>query len=142
MAATKQGVTRKSVERLCGTNGLNALSQMLDELILIEHPDGRISYRSDFIVIPSLGDAISQIRHSTYHFDKDLVGTDGASLMHATGSIKPEKIPELKALILESIRSVQALKNAEESEGNIHFFCDLLYSLYQRDEWISEKIIS
>ncbi|RYZ55598.1 MAG: XRE family transcriptional regulator [Proteobacteria bacterium] len=135
IAATVRGTTRRAIQSLCGQVGSDSLDEMLDAGLLVELNDGTIKYTNDSWTQSNVEDALQQIRHSTEHFDKNLIGTEGASLMHSTGSIKPERIPEVKALVLKFIKDLSALKNDEESVGDIHFFCDLMYSLYDRQEW-------
>ncbi len=142
IAATKKGAQRKSIFRLCGQMGLDALDEMIDEALLIEFTDGTIKYSHDTWAIGNIEGALDQVRHSTEHFDQHLVGTEGASLMHATGAVKAELIPQLKELVLKFMKDLNALKADESAEGGIHFFCDLMYSLYDRNEWLpNQKMI-
>ncbi len=135
IAATRAGTHRKAVLQLSGQMGLDAVDEMLDAGLLIEMPDGTIKYSNDNWAIGNVDDALDQVRHSIEHFNKPLVGTDGASLMHATGAISKEMVPRLKELVLKFIKDVNALKDLPEAEGGIHFFCDMMYSLYDRYEW-------
>ncbi len=135
IAATKAGTNRAKVGRLCGQMGLDAIEEMLDSGLLIEKPDGTIKYTDDSWVIGSVEDTLEQLRHSTEHFDKHLIGTDGASLMHATGSVSQAVVPLLKELVLRFIRDLVTLKDQPDAEGDVPFFCDIMYSLYDRQEW-------
>ena len=136
MAATANGVDVASVKRLAGTLGLEALDEMIEDGLLNRSADGRVFYSYKSWALGNIDDALMQVKHSVDHFDKSLVGSEGASLMHATASISKDKIPELSRLIKSFMKDVNDLKNAEGSEGNIHFFCNLLYSLYDKDSWI------
>lgn len=135
MAATKKGTSRFGVNRLCGQSGLDALDEMLEAGVLIEKQDGSVHYTHESWAIGNIEDALEQVRQSTDHFDKQLLGTEGASLMHATGSIAKEQVPRLKEIVLKFIKDVNALTEQPEAVGDVHFFCDLLYSLYDRHEW-------
>jgi len=137
IAATKRGTTRKAILALCGQMGLDALEEMLGEELLIELPDGVIKYTHDNWALSNIEVALDQVRHSTEHFEKQLVGTDGASLMHSTGAVRAELVPKLKELVLKFMKDFNALKDDQNAEGSIHFFCDLMYSLYDRNEWNS-----
>jgi transcriptional regulator with XRE-family HTH domain len=139
IAATRAGTDRNAVNRLAGRIGEEALDEMLESGVLIEEPNGQIKYTDDNWAYGNVDDTLAQVKQSADHFDKTLVGTDGASLMHATGAISKERIPELKALVLRFIKDVNALKDAPEAEGTVHFFCNLMYSLYDREEWNREK---
>ncbi len=139
IAATVRGTSRKAIQGLCGQVGIDALDCMIEEGVLLELPDGSIKYTKDNWTLSNIDEALSQIRHSTKHFDKNLLGTVGASLMHSTGSIKREKIPEVKELVLKFIKDINALKNDEASVGDVHFFCDMMYSLYDRREWLPNE---
>ena len=135
VAATKAGTTRETVQRLAGQIGIEALEEMLEAGALIEHDNGTIKYTHDNWVLGSVQSTLNQVKLSVDHFDKSLVGTEAASLMHSTGSISPEAIPEVKKLILKFIKDLHALKNDTNSEGSIPFFCNLMYSLYDKEEW-------
>ncbi len=137
IAATKKGTSRKAILSLCGQMGIDALEEMLDDSLLIELDGGIIKYTHDNWAMGNIEDALSQVRHSTEHFEKHLVGTDGASLMHATGAVRAELVPKLKELVLKFMKDFNALKDDQNAEGSIHFFCDLMYSLYDRNEWNS-----
>jgi hypothetical protein len=139
IAATRAGTNRKAVLQLAGQVGLDAVDEMLDAGLLIETVDGRLKYTHDSWALGNVDDALDQIRHSIEHFQKNLVGTEGASLMHATGAISKEMVPRLKELVLKFIKDVNALKDLADAEGGIHFFCDLMYSLYDRQEWDTKK---
>jgi len=139
MAATSKGVTRQSVATLCGTIGSDALNEMLDFGLLLESPDGAIKYSQNSWGTLNIESVLDQLRKSVDHFDKDLVGTDGAAIMHLSGSVKPEVLTKLKQLTVQYITDFIALKEAKESEGDVHFFCDLMYSLYDRREWESNR---
>ncbi|RYZ79064.1 MAG: hypothetical protein EOP04_28465, partial [Proteobacteria bacterium] len=132
IAATKQGTTRKAVGALAGKAGLDALDEMLDDALLHELPSGTIKYTHDNWAIGNIELALDQVKHSTEHFDKHLVGTEGASLMHSTGAVKPELLPKVKELVMKFMKDLNELKDHEDSEGGVHFFCDLMYSLYDR----------
>ncbi|RYZ54233.1 MAG: hypothetical protein EOP07_16335 [Proteobacteria bacterium] len=135
IAATKKGTNRRSIMQLCGQMGVDALDEMVDDAVLVELPDGTIKYTHDNWAIGNIEDALHQVRHSTEHFEKHLVGTEGASLMHSTGAVRAELVPQLKELVLKFMKDLNALKDDQDSEGGIHFFCDLMYSLYDRNEW-------
>lgn len=135
IAATKKGTTRKAILSLCGQMGLDALDEMIDDALLVEMPNGTIKYTHDNWAVSNVEDILDLLRHSTEHFDKQLVGTEGASLMHATGAVRAELVPQLKALVLKFMKDLNALKDDSNAEGGIHFFCDLMYSLYDRNEW-------
>ncbi len=135
IAATRQGTTRAHISSLCGQQGLDALDEMLEEGLLLELPSGVIKFSHDNWAIMNVDDALDQVRHSVEHFDKHLLGTDGASLMHATGAISREMVPKVKELVLKFMKDLNALKDDRDAEGGIHFFCDLMYSLYDRQEW-------
>ncbi|MBC7660916.1 MAG: hypothetical protein H7249_14565 [Chitinophagaceae bacterium] len=139
IAATKKGTTRRAIAALCGQSGIEALDEMLDDTILVELPDGTIKYTHDNWVIGNVDDALVQVRQSTHHFVKQLVGTDGASLMHATGAVKPELVPKLKELVLNFMKDLNALKDNQDAEGDTHFFCDLMYSLYDRNDLRTDR---
>ncbi len=139
IAATKAGTTRQAIMHLSGHIGLDAVGELLDAGLLIEMPDGAIKYSHDNWAIGNIDDALEQVRHSTEHFDTRLIGTDGASLMHATGAISKEMVPRLKELVLQFMKDVNALKDHPDAEGGVHFFCDTMYSLYDRREWDSTQ---
>ncbi len=135
IAATKAGTNRFSINRLCGQTGLDALEEMLNVGLLNESAEGLIRYSDESWAMGNLDDALAQLRQSTEHFDKHLLGTEGASLMHATGSISKEVVPRLKEIVLKFIKDVNTLIEQPEAAGEVHFFCDLMYSLYDRHEW-------
>lgn len=135
IAATKHGSSRKAIMELCGKPGLDALDEMIDDALLHELPSGVIKYTHDNWAIGNVELALDQVKHSTAHFDKHLVGTDGASLMHSTGAVKAELLPQVKALVVKFMKDLNELKDSEDAEGGIHFFCDLMYSLYDRNDW-------
>jgi len=139
IAATKIGTSRQAIIRLAGQIGIEALDEMIDAGILAESMSGAIKYTHDNWALGNIEDTLDQVKHSADHFDKSLVGTDGASLMHATGAVSKERIPELKKLVLQFIKDLNALKNAPEAEGAVHFFCNLMYSLYDKQEWMIEE---
>lgn len=138
MAATEAGISRDCIQRLTGKIGLDALQEMIDTGILVEDDNQTITFTNPNWAIGNVDDALEQIRHSTGHFNKSLIGTDGASLMHATGSINESQIPKLKALVVQFMKDVNALKNSPDAEGGVHFFCDLMYSLYDEELWNGE----
>ena len=135
MAATKAGVSYKQVRRLAGDMGIDALNEMVENDLLVEDANKVYKYCEDNWSIINVGDFMTQLKHNIDHVDKNLLGTDGASLIHATGAIRKEKVPEVKKLIVNFANDLAKLKNDEDSEGNIHFFCGLTYSLYDREEW-------
>lgn len=135
IAATKAGTTRPDILRLFGQAGEDAVQELLNEGILVEHTNGTIKYTQDTWIYGSVDEVLNQLRMSTHHFDKRLIGSDGASLMHATGAIRPEMVPKVKALVLQFIKDLNELKDQENAEGGVHFFCDMMYSLYDRQEW-------
>jgi hypothetical protein len=139
MAATRQGTTRKAVGNLVGKAGLDALDEMLEDSLLHELPSGAIKFTHDNWAIGDIELALDQVRHSTEHFDKHLVGTEGASLMHSTGAVKAELLPKVKELVVTFMKDLNELKDDEDAEGGIHFFCDLMYSLYNRNEWTDSR---
>lgn len=142
IAATRAGTTRAAIRERCGQAGIDAIDDMIEAGILLESAEGKVHFVKDTWIHANADDMLEQVRQSTLHFDKRLIGTLGANLMHATGAIRPEKLPVLKTLVTNFIRDVIALKEDEAAEGDIHFFCDLLYSLYDRTEYPSETEIN
>ncbi len=134
MAATKCGVSYEQVARLTGEMGIDALNEMLENDLLVEAKNNVYKYHEDNWALFNASDLLTQLRHNVDHVDPKLIGTDGASLVHATGAIKKEKVPEVKKLIVKFANELAALKDNEDSEGNVHFFCGLTYSLYDRKE--------
>lgn len=135
IAATSKGTTRQQIQRLTGQFGVEALDEMIASEVLVEDSNGNIRYVHSSWAIGKIENALDQVRLSTGHFDRKLVGTDGASLMHATASISKEAIPKLKKLVVDFIREVHKLKHEPSNQGDIPFFCDLVYSLYDREDW-------
>ena len=129
MAANKVGVNRRDIRVLLGDVGIQALEEMIDEGFLVEGEGGQVKYSSDSWVLTDMDDVLSQIRLSLNHFDRSLVGTDAASLVNLTGAIKPEKFPELKGLIVDFVNRVSRLKRADDSEGQVAFFCNLIFNM-------------
>ena len=134
MAATKCGVSYEQVSRLSGQMGVDALNEMLENDLLVEAANNVYKYHEDNWALFNASDLLTQLRHNVDHVDPKLIGTDGASLVHATGAIKKEMIPQVKKLIVKFANDLAALKDDEDSEGNVHFFCGLTYSLYDRKE--------
>jgi hypothetical protein len=114
--------------------GIDALNEMLENDLLVEAKNNVYKYHEDNWALFNVSDLLTQLRHNVDHVDSKLIGTDGASLVHATGAIKKEKVPEVKKLIVKFANELAALKDDEDSEGNVHFFCGLTYSLYDRKE--------
>ncbi|HYX32658.1 MAG TPA: hypothetical protein VE954_06060 [Oligoflexus sp.] len=135
MAATLAGTNRPTIQRIAGEIGLEALEEMINAGLLAEDGQGGIRYHQRDWVFPSSDHALEQVKLSVEHFNKPLLGTSGASIMHATGAVRADVVPQLKALIMKFIEEFLALKNAKESEGTIPFFCDLVYSLYDQKDW-------
>ncbi len=135
IAATSAGASRLAIRRLAGDIGIEALDEMVAAGILYEVDNDTVKYSHENWALGNVEDTLRQIRLGTQHFDKSLIGTDGASLMHATGAISAEAVPELKKLILKFITDVNSLKNRPQTEGGVHFFCNLMYSLYDKEEW-------
>ena len=134
IAATKQGITKSQVRQLAGKIGIEAVEEMLTKEVLITDQNNVIRYHQPNWALGNIEDALHQVKQSTQYFGKALIGTDGANLMHATGAIKKDSLPELKKLITKFIHDVQRFKNDPANEGGLHFFCDLLYSLYDIHE--------
>ncbi len=139
MAATQAGISEEAVLRLAGQIGMEAIDEMIKDEVLIRREDGRFAYTHNNWAIGNIDDALEQVRHSVDHFDRSLVGTPGAGLVHVTGAIKKEKLPELRSLLERFVRDINQLKDHPEAEGEVHFFCDLIYSLYDKNEWLNTQ---
>lgn len=135
MAATEAGTNRNRVRTLLGDVGIQALQDMLDEGLLSESERGVVKYSSESWALTNIDDTLAQLSASIHHFDRGLVGTDGAALVHMTASISPSHIPRLKKLISEFAKELSKLKNDPDAKGEIPFFCNLLYSLYDKNLW-------
>ena len=103
MAATTNGVDVDTVKKLTGSLGLDALEEMIEDGLLNQSADGRVFYAYNSWALGNIDDALLQVKHSVGHFDKSLVGTEGASLMHATASISKDKVIEEKFKTLSRI---------------------------------------
>ncbi len=136
MAATHAGTNRSVIQRLTGEFGIEALEEMLNAGVILESDTGKIHYHQEHWAYGSFDEALEQTRHSVGHFNKQLIGTAGASLMHATGSVNADTVPKLKNLINAFVKEFNAIKNAKDAEGSIPFFCDLIYSLYDKNDLI------
>ena len=134
IAATRSGTTEMAIENLAGQIGLEALDEMICDEILLKADDGTIHFHEENWALGNIDDALEQVKHSVDHFDKTLVGTDGAALMHATGAIRKDLLPRVKSLVANFIRDINQLKDSSANEGDIHFFCNLVYSLYDKSE--------
>ena len=134
MAATKVGTNEAAILKLSGEIGMEALQEMLNDEILIRDAEGRITYHTDRWISGNVDDALLQVKQSVSQFDKSLVGTDGSALLHCTGAIRKELLPEVKALISEFAMRLNQMKDASENEGTVHFYCNLVYNLYDKSE--------
>ena len=95
---------------------------MIEDGILIEKK-GRIYAIEASWVIRSTADALEQARKSTQHFEQKLVGSDGASLAHLTGSIPRQSCLNLRKSIA-FIEDIVHFKNSETSgcDDSVSFF--------------------
>ena len=133
MAATKCGVSYEQVSRLSGQMGVDALNEMLENDLLVEAANNVYKYHEDNWALFNASDLLTQLRHNVDHVDPKLIGTDGASLVHATGAIKKEKIPEVKKLIVKFANDLAALKDDEDSTWECSF------SVASRTHFTTEK---
>ncbi|MFW7379101.1 MAG: hypothetical protein ACOH5I_09870 [Oligoflexus sp.] len=138
MAATSRGTTRTAVRKLLGQLGDEALQEMIDEGFLLAEDDDVVRYSSRSWAVNNIDDILTLLRSSLQHFDRDLIGTDGAALVHMTASVRPEEIPRIKELVSRFAQELSQLKNRPEAEGNVPFFCNLAYSVYDKNQWLSE----
>ncbi len=139
MAATEAGTHRSRIRTLLGDVGIQALQDMLDEEFLNEDEQGTVKYSSESWALTNIDDTLAQLSASVHHFDKSLIGTDGAALVHMTASISPSHIPKLKRLISDFAKELSMLKNDPNAAGEIPFFCNLLYSLYDKNLWGAQQ---
>ena len=135
IAATNHGTNRKDIRLLLGDVGIQALQEMVDEGFLIEDDSGQVCYSSKSWALTDVGDVLSQIKMSVNHFDSSLVGTDAASLVNMTASVKEDQLPKVKELIQDFAHELSLLKNDEDAKGNVAFFCNLIYSIYDKNQW-------
>ena len=111
----------------------------LKTIYLSKRKNNVYKYHEDNWALFNANDLLTQLRHNVDHVDPKLLGTDGASLVHATGAIKKEKVPEVKKLIVKFANELAALKDDEDSEGNVHFFCGLHIHCMTVKNWINRS---
>lgn len=138
MAASSHGTYRSTIRRLLGDVGESALQEMLNEGFLYKTEEGRIRYHNPSWTTTDVDETLTQIRASLEHFDRDLVGTDASALLNMTASIRREEIPRLKQLISRFVQELAQLKNHPDAEGDVPFFCNLIYSIYDKNQWLLE----
>jgi len=134
MAATSYGTSRSAITKLLGQVGEEALQEMLDEGFLLAEDRDVVRYSSRSWALNNIDDILTLLRSSLQHFDRDLIGTDGAALVHMTASVRPEEIPKIKELISRFSQELSLLKNHPEAEGQVPFFCNVAYSVYDKNQ--------
>lgn len=135
MAATSRGVSKETIRVLLGDFGVQALSDMLEDGILVERENQQITYHSETWAFSNPDDILAQLKASIDHFDRDLLGTDGAALVNMTASVNEDTINLIKNKIKAFAQELSEIKNAPEAEGSIPFFCNLIYCLYDKSLW-------
>ncbi|SMF62641.1 hypothetical protein [Pseudobacteriovorax antillogorgiicola] len=135
IAATSHGTNRTDIRVLLGDVGIQALQEMIDEGFLVEDDRGSIHYSSDSWALTDVDDILSQVKMSISHFDKSLIGTDAASLVNMTASVSQDQLSRVKKLIQDFARELSSLKNDDDAKGNVAFFCNLIYSIYDQNQW-------
>lgn len=139
MAATNTGTSRQAIRMLLGDVGIQALNEIIESGILRENDRGAVTYESTSWALTNPDDVLTQISASLGQFDRSLLGTDGAALINMTGAVNSETLTKIKALIVQFAQDLSAIKNAPSAAGPIPFYCNLLYSLYDRNQWKQGK---
>lgn len=139
MAATDFGTSRQSIRLLLGDVGVQALDEMIESGLLQESEEGRVNYESSSWALTNPDDVLSQVSNSIGQFDRSLLGTDGAAIVNMTASVNAQTLSQIKSLIVRFAKELSEIKNAPEAGGSIPFYCNLLYSLYDRNQWQQGK---
>ena len=130
MAATTHGTTVSAIKRLKGEHGLRALEELLAHEVLYRDQKDRIRYRSDGWNTGNADIILDQIRFGTEFFDKSLLGTDAARMAHVTGSVNMRGLRKIHALCTQFFCDLVKIQKAEENQGKIPFFTDLMMNIY------------
>jgi hypothetical protein len=133
LAHNDKGVTYEDVNRLCGTKGLEAFQELIDQQILkCDDRDNSLTYRFGASISNHCDFGLMQIKLSADHFDRKLIGTKAARLFHATASLTPDALVTIHSLITTCIHDILKLKDDPKNSGNIPFFADFLMNVYDR----------
>ncbi|RYZ90788.1 MAG: hypothetical protein EOP04_02795 [Proteobacteria bacterium] len=128
--AAGRSMSRSEVMTLFGLQGVGCCEEMIRENILTEDVEKNIFYPENNWGLSQPEVAIGQVRHSTYHFQQELLGTDGAGLLHLTGAVNRETLAEIRGCVLKFSDEIIAIKERKGSAGDIPFFLDLIHSIY------------
>lgn len=135
-----RGSDRTSVERLLGERGLVALDELLAHDILTEKSvDGTVRFYFAPVVICDADTALEQIRFSTQHFDRGLIGSKAARVVHDTSSLTAEAVEKVHAIITKAAMDIVELKNDPANIGDIPIFVDLMMNAYDRSKYLEAK---
>lgn len=133
MAATSNGVTIDKIVKLCGEAGRRAAEEMVDESVLYWSNE-KIYYKdTPWIPRQNPDDYLNQIRLSTIHFDRKLLG-QFSRLAHITGSLNDDGVKIFYHKLSKFISEVIDITDAKEYEGDLKVFLDLLSSPYDCDD--------
>jgi hypothetical protein len=133
LAHNDKGVTYEDINRLCGTKGLEAFQELIDQQILkCDDTDKSPTYRLGASISNHCDFGLMQVKLSADHFDRKLIGTKAARLFHATASLTPDALIAIHSLITTCIHDILKLKDDPKNSGNIPFFADFLMNVYDR----------
>ncbi len=132
LALTAHGTTRKDIFRILGERGLSALDEMIEDKFLHEDRTSRISHPARGSFIMNADDILHQVKKDADYYDKSLVGSQFARLVHLSASLSPAAYSELIDLVNDFIKKSDRLKEAPQNQGTIPVFIDVMVNTYDR----------
>lgn len=133
LADNDRGTTDDDVRRLTGERGMQALEELLEhQLVVHEFVGKRQVIRRPPTLNQDVEIGLAQVKLSADHFDRTLIGTRAARLLHTTGSVNIKALERIHAILSAANRDILTIKNDPASAGEIPMFLVTMMNVLDR----------
>jgi hypothetical protein len=139
LAATAAGTSVEQISKLTGIKGLEALDEMVDNGVLNRDSTGKVRFKNGSWALTNVSDALRQVQYSVSYFNKDLIGTEAATIAHVTASVNETALCEIHKMVKDFVIRLIKFKDAPSSKGDIPFYTDILMNLYDKYKYSNHK---
>jgi hypothetical protein len=140
LAINVRGTEVKTIRRLCGERGLEALDELVEcQVLERDTATGAIRYRDDTMLSVDSDFLLDQIKHSVDYFDRAMLGSQVARLAHLTASVNKEGLQKIYQILSVAVSEIAAVNEDPKFFGGIPYFVGALMNVYDKKPLQSDE---
>lgn len=132
LATNVGGTSVKTITRLYGERGSEALDELVELGVVERERDGKVRYCEATLISFDCDYLLDQIRNSTEIFDRSLLGTNAARVWHMSAGVSLDGLEKIREIVSAAYTAIAEVNEDPKYFGDVPYFAGLLMNVYDK----------